>query len=63
MEAVSAKLAHMEAWRRSLRAHGLLREEVLAAIGPSSRGVSISKEGFELVRRLSPTHDPQRRVR
>ena len=48
MEAVTSQATLLDAWRTSLRAHGLLREEVLQSIGPSTRGVSISREGFKL---------------
>lgn len=48
MERVTASAAHMSAWRASLAAHGLLREQVLRTIGPTTRGVSISRAGFEL---------------
>jgi hypothetical protein len=48
MEPVTSSKGHMAAWRESLAAHGLLREEALNAISPSTRGVSISKAGFKL---------------
>ncbi|KAL1519824.1 hypothetical protein AB1Y20_023330 [Prymnesium parvum] len=46
MEAVTSSAEHMAAWRASLGAHGLLREAPLASIGPSVRGVVISRRGF-----------------
>jgi len=46
LEPVTTDAGRMEAWKQSLRAHGLLREEVFSKITPSTRGVSISKQGF-----------------
>lgn len=54
MEPVTAKVSHLDAWRASLAAHGLLREQVFSAIGPSTRGVSISKPNFELAQPCLP---------
>ena len=45
---VTKSAAHLGAWRASLAAHGLLRPSVLARISPTTRGVSISREGFGL---------------
>ena len=46
MERVTGSAAHLNAWRTSLAAHGLLRPDVLRRISPTTRGVSISKAGF-----------------
>ena len=46
MERVTGSAAHLNAWRTSLAAHGLLRPDVLRRIAPTTRGVSISKAGF-----------------
>ena len=48
MEPVTTSATHMDSWRGSLAAHGLLREGVLESIAPTTRGVSISKPGFAL---------------
>ena len=48
MEPVTSSRDHMEAWRASLSAEGLLRSRALEAIAPSTRGVSISRAGFPL---------------
>ena len=57
MEPVTSQAAHLDAWRASLGAHGLLRDDVLRQIGPSTRGVSISKQGFQLATPCLPEAD------
>ena len=42
MEPVASSAQHLQAWRGSLAAHGLLRETVLSSISPSTRDVYIS---------------------
>ena len=62
MEPVTASASHMAAWRESLDAHGLLRAQVLESITPSTRGVSISKAGFQLATPCLPeAHCPTAR--
>ena len=44
MVAVTLSAPHMDAWRRSLAAHGNLLEEAFASISPNTRGVWMSEE-------------------
>ena len=42
MEPVTERAEHMDAWRASLRAHGLDRPAAFQSLGPNTRGVVIS---------------------
>ena len=42
MESVTSSAARLDTWRGSLAAHGMLREQALSSVSPSTRGVYIS---------------------